>query len=108
MVSCNAQSLVAETTVEVQHENAFPLILGLDHENEGELISSSPQFAEDIPEPETVPYEEAYPEQPHTVPYDNDSDHQNALQDQLNLWLKIGAAGLTILFGIIWLIIRRR
>ncbi len=108
MVSCNAQSLVAETNDEVQHENAFPLILGLDHENEGELISASPQFTQDIPEPETAPYEEAYPEQPLTGPCDNDSDHQIYLQDQLNLWLKIGAAGLAILFGIIWLIIRRR
>jgi len=89
------------------YSTAFPLILGMDHENEGELLSASPQIDEDTLEAATVLEETNLKDAPAGL-YDDDSDHQNYLRDQRVLWLKIGLVGLTILFGIIWLIIRRR
>ncbi|HPX66250.1 MAG TPA: hypothetical protein PK459_04475, partial [Anaerolineaceae bacterium] len=80
---------------------------GMDHENEGEVISSSPQWDDSALEEGDVLVEEVYEETP-AAPYDDDSDHQAYLKDQFILWLKIGLAGLAIVFGIIWLIIRRR
>jgi hypothetical protein len=80
-------------------ESAFPLILGLDHENEGEVLSVSPNIQhEDL---EAKLFEQ-------TGDYDGDIDHQRYLQDQLKLWLKIGLASLAALFAVIWLIIRRK
>ena len=79
----------------------------MDHENEGELLSASPQIDEGTLEAATVLEETSLKDAP-AGPYDDDSDHQNYLRDQRVLWLKIGLVGLTILFGIIWLIIRRR
>lgn len=89
------------------YSTAFPLILGMDHENEGELLSASPQIDEGTLEATTVLEETNLKDAP-AGPYDDDSDHQNYLRDQRVLWLKIGLVGLTIFFGIIWLIIRRR
>lgn len=89
------------------YSTAFPLILGMDHENEGELLSTSPQIDEGTLEATTV-LEETNLKDALAGPYDDDSDHQNYLRDQRVLWLKVGLVGLTILFGIIWLIIRRR
>ena len=89
------------------YSTAFPLILGMDHENEGELLSASPQIDEVTLEAAIVLEETNLKDAP-AGPYDDDSDHQNYLRDQRVLWLKIGLVGLTILFGIIWLIIRRR
>ena len=89
------------------YSTAFPLILGMDHENEGELLSVSPQIDEGTLEAAIVLEETNLKDAP-AGPYDDDSDHQNYLRDQRVLWLKIGLVGLTILFGIIWLIIRRR
>jgi hypothetical protein len=90
-----------------EYSTAFPLILGMDHENEGELLSVSPQIDEGTLEAAIVLEETKLKDAP-AGPYDDDSDHQNYLRDQRVLWLKIGLVGLTILFGIIWLIIRRR
>lgn len=90
-----------------EYSTAFPLILGMDHENEGELLSVSPQIDEGTLEAAIVLEETKLKDAP-AGPYDDDSDHKNYLRDQRVLWLKIGLVGLTILFGIIWLIIRRR
>ena len=80
------------------YESAFPLILGLDHENEGEVLSVSPSIEhEDL---EAKLSEQA-------GDYAGDVDHQRYLQNQLKLWLKIGLASLAALFAVIWLIIRR-
>lgn len=100
--------LATEATEEPVYDNAFPLILGMDHENEGELLSASPQMEEGTFETELALDDEAYMESSPAEAYAYDSDHQNYLQDQLFFWLKIGLAGMVILFGIIWLIIRRR
>jgi len=108
------EALIAVQAVKPEEETesydtAFPLILGMDHENEGELLSASPQIDAGTLEAETVPDDEVQMEEaPAAGTYDDDSDHQNYLRDQRVLWLKIGLVGLTILFGIVWLIIRRR
>ena len=106
------ENLIAVKAVEPgetmeDYGSAFPLIFGMDHENEGEVISSSPQWDDSALEGGDVLVEEVYEEAP-VGPYDDDSDHQAYLKDQFILWLKIGLAGLAIVFGIIWLIIRRR
>lgn len=103
----NSEAASARQSEESSQENAFPLILGLDHENEGEVLSESPQ-PEEEKSAEIVSVEEPASEKSSADNYDQDADHQNYLRDNATLWLKIGLVGLTILFGIVWLIIRRR
>lgn len=85
--------------------DALPLILGIDHENQGEVIAKS-SLDED-----TSAVDAETSSQPAALsgsPYNHETDHQTYFRDQLILWLKIGLASLGVLFGVIWLILRRK
>lgn len=101
-----------EPEQKIEAADASPLILGMNTESPGEVLSASPKTlqkgAEESIQPMMVEAEEADAEMVQASPYEYDIDHQNFLRDQLILWLKIGLASIGIIFGVLWLILRRR
>lgn len=85
--------------------DSLPLILGMDHENQGEVIAKS---SLDDDTSTSVAETGSQPAALSGNPYEHETDHQTYFKDQIMLWLKIGMASLGVLFGVIWLILRRK